>query len=177
MMDKKDKIHSKYLWIDLEMTGLDVSKERIIEVAAIATDTTLHELGTYEAVVKQDAQLLNQMDDWNQKHHSESGLLEKIPQGKTEEEVEKELISFCKKHFNEPVIIAGNTIGQDRLFLEKYFKDFSSLLHYRQLDVTAFKLAFLPQGVSFKKKNSHRALEDIKESIAEFDFFMSKFSI
>lgn len=173
-MADKNKVHTRYLWIDLEMTGLDVTKERIIEVAAIATDAQLNPLGTYEAIVKQPKILLDQMDDWNQKHHSQSGLLAKIPSGKEENFVEKELIQFCKEHIDEPLILAGNTIGQDRLFLEKYFPEFSKLLHYRQLDVTAFKLAFLPLGIEFKKKNSHRALEDIQESLAEFKFFMAK---
>lgn len=168
--------HTKYLWIDLEMTGLDVEKERIIELGAIITNTDLNEISTYETVVKQPQILIDAMDEWNTEHHGKSGLTAKIPHGKTEEETEKDLITWCKEHFDEPIIIAGNSIGQDRLFLEKYFKDFSKLMHYRQLDVTAFKLAFAPKGIKFNKKNSHRAVDDIKESIAEFKFFMEKFT-
>jgi oligoribonuclease len=130
----------------------------------------------YHAVVKQPQSLLDQMDDWNTKQHKSTGLVDKIPNGKSETQVEDELIDFCSKHFDEPVIIAGNSIGQDRLFLTKYFPRFSELMHYRQLDVTAFKLAFAPKGVEFKKQNTHRALDDIKESMAEFQFFMDKFS-
>ena len=158
------------------MTGLDVEKERIIEVGAIITDTDLNELSSYHTVVKQPQALLDGMDEWNTKHHGESGLTAKIPNGKSETDAETELINWCKEHFNEPIIIAGNSIGQDRLFLEKYFKAFSKTLHYRQLDVTAFKLAFAPKGIEFKKKNAHRAIDDIKESIAEFKFFMEKFT-
>lgn len=174
--ESKNKMHKKYLWIDLEMTGLDVNNERIIEVGAIVTDTDLKELGTYHAIVKQPKELLDSMDEWNTEHHGKSGLTEKVLTGTPENEVEAELITWCKEHFDEPFIIAGNSIGQDRLFLEKYFKDFSKLMHYRQLDVTAFKLAFAPKGISFDKKNTHRAIDDIKESIAEFRFFMNKFS-
>ncbi len=170
------KVHTKYLWIDLEMTGLDVQKERIIEVGAIITDTDLNEISSYETVVKQSPELLAQMDEWNTEHHGKSGLTAKIPHGKTETQTEIDLINWCQEHFDEPIIIAGNSIGQDRLFLEKYFTNFCELLHYRQLDVTAFKLAFAPQGIEFKKQNSHRAVDDIKESISEFKFFMSKFS-
>ncbi len=158
------------------MTGLDVEKERIIEVGAIITDTNLSEISVYETAVKQPLKLLKNMDEWNAKHHKESGLMAKIPYGKTEEQTEQELSTWCKEYFNEPIIIAGNSIAQDRLFLEKYFKNFSKLLHYRQLDVTAFKLAFAPKGMEFKKQNSHRAIDDIKESIAEFKFFMSHFN-
>ncbi len=170
------KIHTKYLWIDLEMTGLNVEKERIIEIGAIITDTDLKQISTYETAIKQPLKLIKNMDEWNTKNHKKSGLIAKIPYGKTEEQAEQELSLWCKKYFNEPIIIAGNSIAQDRLFLEKYFKRFSKLLHYRQLDVTAFKLAFAPKGIEFKKQNSHRAINDIKESIAEFKFFMSNFN-
>ncbi len=175
MGNEKNKLHTKYLWIDLEMTGLDVEKERIIEVGAIITDTDLNEISSYHSIVKQPQNFLEGMDEWNTKHHGESGLTKKVPDGKSQNEMEVELITWCKKHFDEPIIIAGNSIGQDRLFLEKYLKDFFKLLHYRQLDVTAFKLAFAPKGIEFKKKNSHRAIDDIKESIAEFKFFMDRF--
>lgn len=169
-------MHTKYLWIDLEMTGLNVEKERIIEVGAIITDTDLNELSTYHAVVKQPQELIDGMDEWNTEHHGNSGLTAKIPDGKSESQTEEELSNWCKEHFNdEKIIIAGNSIGQDRLFLEKYFKNFCKLLHYRQLDVTAFKLAFAPKGIVFEKNNTHRAIDDIKESIAEFKFFMGKF--
>lgn len=173
----KEKVHTKYLWLDLEMTGLDVTKERIIEIAAIATDVDLNELGTYESVVFQEQSLLDAMDKWNTDHHGKSGLTAKVPNGKKEHEVESELITWSKKIFNdERIILAGNSIGQDRLFIDKYFIDFTKLLHYRQLDVTSFKLAFLPKGIKFEKNNSHRALDDIKESIAEFKFYLEHFN-
>ena len=171
----KAKIHTKYLWLDLEMTGLDIAKEKIIEVGAIITDTSLNEISNFHEVVFQNQELLDNMDDWNKKHHGASGLIEKIPKAKKETEVEKLLCDWCKEHFDEPIILAGNSIGQDRLFLEKYFKEFSKLLHYRQLDVTSFKLPFMIAGLSFTKKNTHRAVDDIKESIAEFKFYWSHF--
>lgn len=174
-MSDKSKIHTKYLWIDLEMTGLDVDKERIIEVGAIATDTDLNELDRFHCIVKQPKELLDGMDEWNTEHHGKSGLTAKIPNGLPEAEAEKQLVEWTEKIFGEePVIIAGNSIGQDRLFLTKYFKDFSKLMHYRQLDVTAFKLAYAPKGLTYSKNNTHRAIDDIVESIEEFRFFTSK---
>lgn len=153
------------------MTGLEVEKERIIEIGALATDTDLKEIDRFHCVVKQPPELLDKMDDWNKKHHSQSGLLDQIPTGLSEAEAEQSLTTWCKNIFNEPIIIAGNSIGQDRLFLTKYFKKFSKLMHYRQLDVTAFKLAYAPKGLVYKKKNAHRAIDDILESIEEFKFF------
>ena len=164
----------KLFWIDLEMTGLDVEKEVIIEAAVIVTDTQFKELETYHAVIKQPQKYLDGMDDWNQKTHKESGLLEQIPKGKDPEQVEKELIELAKKHFgSERVIIAGNSIGHDKLFLNHHFKEFSKLLHYRLLDVTSWKLVFKDiLKIKHEKKNAHRALDDIRESIDELKFYM-----
>ena len=173
-MGSDSKLHSKYLWIDLEMTGLDVEKERIIEIGAIATDTDLNELDRFHCIVKQPPELIAAMDEWNTEHHGNSGLTAKIPNGLSESVAEQELIRWSKKIFDEPIIIAGNSIGQDRLFLTKYFKEFSKLMHYRQLDVTAFKLAYGPKGLVYEKNNTHRAIDDITESIEEFKFFTSK---
>ena len=171
----KDQKHSLYLWLDLEMTGLNVEKERIIEVGAIITNTKLEPMDNFHRIVFQPDELLNKMDQWNKNHHRSSGLLDAIPNGEKEETVEKDLIKWCQKYFNEPVILAGNSIGQDRLFIDKYFKEFSQLLHYRQLDVTSFKLHFLTENIQFQKKNTHRAIDDIKESIEELKYFWSYF--
>lgn len=161
------------LWIDLEMTGLDVDKEVIIEAAAIITDINLKELDRYETVVKQPQTYLDNMDEWNTKHHGESGLTAKVPNGKPPERVEAELIELVKKHFKEPAILAGNSIGQDRLFINKYFKNLASLLHYRMLDVTAYKVIFNNKyNLAYEKKNAHRALDDIQESINELEYFL-----
>lgn len=164
----------KLLWLDMEMTGLDVQKERVLEVAAIVTDLKFTPLAQYEQVVQQPPELLAAMDDWNKKHHGESGLLEKVPQGKAEADVEKDLIHFVKENFDERAVLAGNSIGQDRLFIDKYFPEFAQLLHYRMLDVTSWKVIFenLYQK-KFPKKDRHRALEDIQESIDELKFYLS----
>jgi oligoribonuclease len=172
----------KLLWIDCEMSGLDVQKEVIIELAAIVTDMKLKPIDTYEAVVNQPKSYIDNMDDWNKKHHTDSGLIAKIPFGKTPSQVEEDMLDFLKKHWprsvkpekkEDLVVLCGNSVAQDRLFMEKSFKVLSSRLHYRQLDVTSWKIIFNEMyGRKYNKKNSHRALEDIKESIEELKFYL-----
>jgi len=105
----------------MEMTGLDVEKEVPIEVAAIVTDWKMQPLEEYHAVIHQPEKYLNAMDDWNKKHHGESGLLDMIPGGKKPKAVDQELAELVEKHFGEDkAILAGNSIGQDRLLNKKY---------------------------------------------------------
>ena len=164
----------KILWIDLEMTGLDPDKEAIIEAAAIVTkaQTPFEELDHFQCVVRQHQEFIDNMDKWNSKVHKASGLLDLIPNGKTNEEAEAALLEFTQKHFKEPAVIAGNSISQDRAFIKKHFKKLEEKLHYRMLDVTAWKLIFEEQKISFDKKNRHRALSDIQESIEEMKFYL-----
>ena len=167
----------KLLWLDMEMTGLDVEKEVPIEVAAIVTNKQLEPLDEYHAVVKQGQSYIDNMDDWNTTHHKNSGLTDLIPNGKDPELVERELLEFMDKHF-EPkarVLLAGNSIGQDRLFINKYFQKVAARLHYRMLDVTSFKIIFnnLYQISYMKKESKHRAVDDVKESINELKKYLS----
>lgn len=165
---------SHLFWIDLEMSGLEVEKEVIIECAVIITDYNLKELETYHTVVKQPQRYIDGMDEWNKKTHGESGLIAQIPNGKDPELVEKELIELGTKYFgNSKIILAGNSVGHDKAFLNYHYKKFSSLLHYRLLDVTSWKLVFKDiLKVKHEKKNTHRALDDIRESIEELKFYM-----
>ncbi len=165
----------KLLWIDLEMTGLEVEREVIIECAAIVTDMDFNPLDTYHAVLKQDQKYIDAMDDWNTKHHTDSGLVAQIPNGKAPALAEKDLMDLCKKHFiKDRVVLAGNSIGQDRLFINKYWKDLAKLLHYRMLDVTSWKILMKSKfNVAYEKKGTHRALDDIQESINELKHYMS----
>jgi oligoribonuclease len=165
----------------MEMTGLDVQKEVIIEVAAIITDLDFKPLETYEAVVNQPQTYLDRMDDWNKDHHTKSGLVAKIPRGKPLHEVEEDLIKLVNKHWpkiekkEDKVILAGNSIMQDRLFIDKYLPKFASFLHYRILDVSSWKIIFNNKyNLKHEKTNSHRALTDIQESIDELKFYLSK---
>lgn len=163
------------LWLDMEMSGLDVSREVILEVAAIVTDLDFRELEEYHAIVRQPREVLERMDSWNRKHHGESGLTEQVlTVGRDEREVEKELCKLVERRFGEPAVLAGNSIGQDRNFINKYMPELAKRLHYRMLDVTAWKILMNEKfGVKHEKKNAHRAVDDIRESIAEMKLYLS----
>jgi oligoribonuclease len=167
-------------WLDMEMSGLDVNKEVIIEVACIVTDMNFRELDCFETVVKQPQIFLDNMDAWNTEHHGKSGLTAKVAMGMDPEMVEAKLIDLINKHFPESSknpkkrpILTGNSIMQDRLFIDKYFKNLSARLHYRMVDVSSFKVVMTNKfNLEYRKQNSHRALDDIRESIGELRFYL-----
>lgn len=172
----KFQFDQKLFWIDLEMTGLDVEKEVIIEIGAIITDWKLEPLGEHQAVINQPQKYLQAMDEWNTKQHEKSGLTKKVYHGIPPEQAEEELIQFAYQYLakGDLIVIAGNSIAQDRKFLDKYFKDFAKHLHYRMLDVSAWKIVFQEKyGKLFKKSDSHRAIDDIRESIEELKYYLS----
>ena len=165
------------LWIDLEMSGLDEKVHHILEVAAVVTDANLKHLSEYHCVVYQPQRVLDLMDDWCTKTHGASGLTKAVTEkGRKLAEVETELLAFLKPSFspNEKIILCGNSIGQDRRFIDAYMKKLAARLHYRIVDVSSFKEVFsLKWQEVFKKKNSHRAVEDIHESIRELEHYLS----
>lgn len=165
---------TKMLWLDMEMTGLEVEREVPIEVAAIVCDLTFKELESYHAVIRQPTEFLDRMDDWNKKHHGDSGLTAQVPGGREPSVVERDLVQLIDRHFvGEPAVLCGNSIGQDRLFINKYFPELNKKLHYRMLDVTSWKVIFQSMlQKKFEKKNTHRALDDIRESVNELRFYM-----
>ncbi|KYG62879.1 oligoribonuclease [Bdellovibrio bacteriovorus] len=169
---------NKLFWLDMEMTGLDVEKEVIIEVAAIVTDLNFKELDTFETVVKQPQKYLDNMDAWNTEHHKKSGLTAKVPFGMEPDQVEAKLVDMVKKHFPDPKdrpILAGNSIMQDRLFIDKYMKDLAPRLHYRMVDVSSWKVIINNKfNYVYQKANKHRALDDIRESIQELRAYCDK---
>jgi oligoribonuclease len=166
----------KLFWIDLEMTGLDVEREVIIEVAALITDLDFNEVETYHSVVKQPSEFLERMDLWNKSHHGESGLTAAVSSGREPALVEKDLNELCQRHFeSEPAILAGNSIAQDRAFINRYWPEFAKLLHYRMLDVTAWKILMNEKfGIRYAKKNAHRAIDDIRESLNEMKLYAAQ---
>lgn len=170
------------IWIDLEMTGLDPEKERIIEIATIVTDKDLNILaeGPVLAVYQPD-ELLNKMSDWCVKTHSENGLIERVKQSKlTERAAELQTLDFLKKWVPKGASpICGNSVAQDKRFLYQYMPDLADYFHYRHLDVSTLKelvSRWKPELLKqFSKKNSHLALDDIKESIEELKFYRRHF--
>jgi oligoribonuclease len=164
------------LWIDLEMSGLDVEKCRILEVGLIVTDLEFNELDSYHAIVHQPKEVLDAMDDWCTKQHGASGLTEAVAKGEKESDVEKKIIEIVKKHWKrgDRAILAGNSVGTDKLFLDKYMPDLAKHLHYRIMDVSSWKIVFENKfkKIFSKKTDAHRAVEDIRQSIAELRFYL-----
>lgn len=175
MIIDKDAIPTKLLWVDLEMTGLNPAKDGILEVAALVTDFSLQKLASFEAVVKQSDEVLASMNDWATAQHAKSGLTERVRHdGRPSTEVEQEFAEFISTHFgHEPAVLAGNSIYNDRNFITQWWPAVAELLHYRMIDVSSFKVVM--QGaynLNFTKKETHRALSDIEESIMELAFYL-----
>jgi oligoribonuclease len=175
---KKDS--TRILWVDLEMTGLDPQKDRILEVAAIVTDWDMKELATYEAVKKVGPSLIKKRMVglfWEKFSHVRDGLIAQNATGKNGRTVENELLAFINEWFpkEERVILAGNSIHQDRKFILNEWKRLDERLHYRMLDVSAWKVVFEHKyNRKFSKPEAHRALSDIRGSIEELQYYLKK---
>ena len=168
------------VWLDMEMTGLEPERERIIEVATILTDGNLTEIALGpELVIHQPDEVLAAMDDWNKKHHGASGLVERVKASTvTEADAEAQTIAFINAHVpaKERTVLAGNSIHQDRRFIHQYMPAFDKRLHYRMVDVSTIKelgRRWFPEITSKlpAKKEGHRALDDIRESIDELRWY------
>ena len=172
----------RLIWIDMEMTGLDPEKERIIELAAVITepDLTLVAEGPV-LVVHQPDEVLNAMDKWNQSTHGKSGLIEKVRASTLNDaQAQEQMLAFLSQHVpagKSPM--CGNTIGQDRRFMVKYMPQLEAFFHYRNLDVSTLKelaLRWKPQVYrSFVKQARHEALADVYESISELKHYREHF--
>lgn len=170
------------IWIDLEMTGLNPDIDRIIEIATIITDKDLNILAQGPVfAVHQSNETLAAMDDWNQKHHGESGLIDRVQASTiSEQEAEQQTIAFLKQWVPENTSpMCGNTIGQDRRFLVRYMPALEAFFHYRSIDVSTLKelaARWRPElKDGFKKQTKHEALEDILESIEELRYYREHF--
>ena len=170
---------AKLLWIDLEMTGLDPEQDKICEVAAIATDMELNQIATYEAVVKVSDELMKDRmvgEFWEKNSASRDALIAQNASGKPITEVEQELLAFINQNFSSkhPVYLAGNSIHQDRKFIEREMPELNKHLHYRMLDVSAWKIYFENAlDKKFIKPENHRALDDINGSIEELKWYLT----
>lgn len=173
--------HAKLLWVDLEMTGLEPKTDRILEVAAIVTDWNFTEIASFETVIHQPPKVLEGMDDWNTSQHKASGLTEKVQASEvSESDAEDMLLEIVSDIFkgDEKVILAGNSIHQDRRFIRKYWPRLDEKLHYRMLDVSAWKVVFEGKyRKKFAKPEEHRALEDIRGSIMELQYYLGKVKV
>ena len=177
-MIDKNAVPTKLLWVDLEMTGLDVQSDVIIEIAVEVTDFEFKTLASYEAVIHQTDEVLERANEWAKNQHAISGLTERVrTEGRPEQEVVHELMGFIKAQFgDEPAILAGNSIHNDRNFIKRWWPEVDALLHYRMLDVSTFKILMQAKyDVTFEKNDAHRAFDDIQASIAELQYYLEWF--
>ena len=167
------------------MTGLDPVEDRILEVAAIVTDWQFNELGVYEAVKRVGSNLVKKRmavaaDFWDKNPVARDGLMAQNLTGLNGRTVENELLAFLNEHFadDERVLLAGNSIHQDRKFIDNEWPRLSGRLHYRMLDVSAWKVVFEGRyGKKFAKPEEHRALADIRGSIMELKYYLEKVTV
>ena len=172
----------KLVWIDLEMTGLDADVDVILEIATLVTDSALRIVAEGpELAIHHDASVLARMDDWNVRHHTASGLLERVRQSEVSVvEAEAVTLAFVTEHVPAKASpLCGNTVWQDRRFLMRYMPTLNDHLHYRIIDVSTVKeLArrWRPESVAgVRKAGSHRAMADIRESLRELKHYRESF--
>ena len=173
-------VDDRLVWMDLEMTGLDLQRHHIVEIAVLVTDANLDVLvDGLDLVVHQPAEVLAEMDDFVRKMHTKSGLLSEIERSSlTLEDASKQTLEYIKRFVPEPgtAPLCGNSIGVDRRFLDRYLPDLDRYLHYRSIDVSSLKelcRRWYPEAYKRRpsKTESHRALDDITESVAELRYY------
>lgn len=170
------------VWIDLEMTGLDTVNDRIIEIATIVTDAELNVLAEGPSIaIHQPDEVMDGMDDWNTRQHGQSGLTQRVKDSRvTCAEAEMATLAFLRQHVDDNCSpMCGNSICQDRRFMAREMPELESFFHYRNLDVSTLKELVrrwrpdLRNG--FSKTSSHLAMDDIRDSIAELQFYRQHF--
>lgn len=174
-----DEYKLPLVWIDLEMTGLNVEVDRILEIACVITDGNLTKsIEGPDLVIHQSKECLDKMGEWCQSHHAESGLTKRVLQSTlSEKEAEKQVVQFVKRNVGSHTpLLAGNSVYVDLLFLKKYMPDLASLVPHVLVDVSSVKalcIRWYPKDSrkAPQKKNKHRAMDDIKESIAELKYY------
>lgn len=169
------------IWVDLEMTGLNPERDRIIEIATIVTDTNLNVIaeGPVFAIHQPDS-LLAQMDEWNTTHHNASGLVDRVRASTIDEtQAQAATLEFLQRHTSvgkSPM--CGNSIWQDRRFLALYMPELEQYFHYRMVDVSTIKelaLRWAPEVYNgMKKESKHLALDDIRESVEELRYYRDR---
>ncbi|RWZ78999.1 MAG: oligoribonuclease [Candidatus Chaera renei] len=174
-------MRGEILWLDMEMTGLEPDVDRPLEVAAVATDWNFKTVAEFCAGIAQPAEVISPLLDANPFYKkfpkNKRSLLELCALARPLAEVERQLLDFAAAHFDtgQPLLLAGNSVHQDRRFIRQYFPRLERLLHYRMLDVSAWKVVFESKyGLKFAKKETHRAVDDIQESIAELKFYLKQ---
>lgn len=185
MMNKHTTTQDHILWVDLEMTGLDPIEDRILEIGAIITDWDFNEVARYEAAVKVGQRLLEKrmrkgpaQTFWEANPQSRDALIvQNNTKGRSAKTIENELLQLIDTFFikDTPVILAGNSIHMDRRFIEREWPRLNARLHYRMLDVSAWKVVFEHKyGKKYAKREAHRAFDDIQGSIEELQYYLKR---
>lgn len=182
-MAKKEVNITRFVWIDCEMTGLDIQKDVLIEIATIITDTNLKIIAEGpDLVIHQSEKHLSGMLPVVVELHKPSGLLDEVRKSTVSlQKAEQQTLDFIQGHcIQNEAVLAGNTVWQDGIFLRKYMPRITAFLNYRIVDVSSIKLLvrqWYPNDphIKFKKSESHRALTDIRESIAELQHYRQHF--
>lgn len=180
-MPKDNSIPTKLLWVDLEMTGLDPKQDVILEIAAEITDFKFKTLASYEARIKQPQKIvLDRMQKntwWREFPENRDEFVQKLEEGTPLKQVEQEMITLIKEQFgNELAVLAGNSIYNDRNFIKQWMPNLDLKLHYRMLDVSAWKVFMQGRHHEvFEKREVHRAFDDIQASIAELEHYLEWF--
>ena len=173
-----NKDNQYLVWIDLEMTGLEPERDRILEVATIVTDAELNPLAEGPVLaIHQSEAILQGMDEWNQSHHGQSGLIQRVRDSRIDEAgAARQTLDFLARYL-EPrqSPMCGNSICQDRRFLARHMPELEAFFHYRNLDVSTLKelvRRWYPEVFAgLHKRGSHQALDDIRESIDELRYY------
>jgi oligoribonuclease len=177
-MIDKNAIPTRLLWVDLEMTGLESTKDVLLEIAVEVTDFNFKTVASYEARIKQKREVVVERMQkniwWREFPENRDDFVNRLDEGKPLDEVERDMVALVEKHFKgELAVLAGNSIHNDRLFLVHWMPNLALKLHYRMLDVSSFKVLMQGKyGEVFEKQEVHRAFDDIQASIAELQYYM-----
>jgi len=171
------------VWVDLEMTGLIPERDRVIEIATIVTDTHLNELAQGPVIaIHQPDEVLDAMDEWNTRHHNASGLVARVRASEYDaQRAAEETVAFLQEWVpagQSPM--CGNSICQDRRFMARHMPTLEAFFHYRNLDVSTVKILaqrWRPDLPGLQKKTAHLALDDIRESIEEMQYYRDHFMV
>jgi oligoribonuclease len=174
-------VENNLIWVDMEMTGLDSGRDQILEIATLVTDTELNIIAEGpNLAIFQPEEVLKGMDEWNQTHHGQSGLLDRVRAStETIQSAERKTLDFVAG-FSKPKTspLCGNSVWQDRRFLDRLMPDLNRFFHYRIIDVSSVKelaMRWYPQLPPIKKKETHLALADIRESVEELRYYRRSF--